>query len=293
MIKKVAVFNDLSGFGKCSLTAAIPVLSALGVTPHPVPTAVLTGQGGYPVFYCRDLTDMLKDYTKAWKANGAKFDAIYSGYLTCPNQIDCVLDFIDEFKKDNTFLVVDPVMGDNGRVYRIFSEELLEKMQCLVKDASLITPNLTEACLLAGEKYEDIIAIEDPEELIQRVCNIGEKIRNNAYVEQDVVITGVRTKEEDSMYIYNVGITKVGNIKVGSHMFDKSFSGTGDIFSSALCGLKLNNYTIFESMNIANDFLYHSIADTMNDKVSGNDGIYFEKHLIKLMKARCDYERKS
>ncbi|MBQ8044667.1 MAG: pyridoxamine kinase [Clostridia bacterium] len=291
MIKKVAVFNDLSGFGKCSLTAAIPVLSALGVSPHPVPTAVLTGQGGYPVFYCKDMTDMLGKYIKAWKANDAKFDAIYSGYLTGPRQIDYVLEFIKEFKKENTFLLVDPVMGDNGRVYSIFSEELLDKMKLLVADADLITPNLTEACLLAGEQYEDVVSVKDSDKLIDKVITIGDRIRSKSNVKQDVIITGVRTKEEDSMYIYNVGITNEGNFKIGSHMFNKSFSGTGDIFSSTMCGLKLNDVSTSESMNIANEFLYHSIADTMNDKVSGNDGIYFEKHLYKLIKERCDYER--
>ncbi len=293
MLKKVAVFNDLSGFGKCSLTAAIPILSVLGITPHPVPTAVLTGQSGYPVYFCKDMTNMLADYTKAWKANDAHFNGIYSGYLTGPKQIDCIIEFIEEFKTEDTFILVDPVMGDIGKVYSIFSEELLEKMKILVNKANLVTPNITEACLLANENYDNIVKITDSEELIKKVIDIGQNIRANAINNQDVIITGVRTIEDDSMYIYNVGITSEGNIKVGTHMFDKSFSGTGDVFASAMCGLKLNGYSTIDSMNIANDFLYHSIADTMNDKVSRKEGIHFEKHLIDLAKERNNYEGKN
>ena len=96
-MKNVALINDLSGYGRCSLTAAIPVISALGITCHPMPTAILTGQSGYPVFYCEDMTNMLPRYTEAWKQNKATFDGIYSGYLTGPDQIDCLEEFIKRF----------------------------------------------------------------------------------------------------------------------------------------------------------------------------------------------------
>jgi pyridoxal/pyridoxine/pyridoxamine kinase len=166
LAKNVAVFNDISGYGKCSLTAAIPVLSVLGSTPHPIVTEVLTGQGGYAVRYSRDLTDMLPEYIKAWKDNKATFEAIYSGYLTGDKQIDYVLEFIDEFAKEDTFVLIDPVMGDNGKVYKTFSKELLCKMRELTKRAHLITPNITEACLLAGIDYDEICNIIDAQELV-------------------------------------------------------------------------------------------------------------------------------
>ena len=128
MTKKVAVFNDLSGFGRCSLTAAIPVLAALGIQCNPIPTMVLTGQGGYAVSFRKDLTDMLDNYTKAWKENKAVFDGIYTGYLTGATQIASVFAFLEEFRKEDTFLLVDPVMGDDGKLYSTYTNELVEKM---------------------------------------------------------------------------------------------------------------------------------------------------------------------
>ena len=124
-MKKAALIHDLSGFGKCSLTAAIPVLSALGVQCCPVATAVLTGQTGYPCYHCTDLTAMLPDYIDAWGKNNAHFDAIYSGFLTGAKQISQVLDFIRYFREEHTLLLVDPVMGDDGNAYPFFTPGLL------------------------------------------------------------------------------------------------------------------------------------------------------------------------
>ena len=284
MAKNIAVFNDISGFGKCSLTAAIPVLSVLGATPHPIVTEVLTGQGGYAVRYSRDLTDMLPEYIKAWKENNATFEAIYSGYLTGDKQIDYVHEFIDEFGGEDTFVLIDPVMGDNGKVYSIFSEELLCKMRKLTKRAHLITPNITEVCLLAGIDYNELCNIVEANELINRVYEIGKMLRENALVEQDVVVTGVKCLYNGRPYIYNVAITKDGCDYYRSHFFERSFSGTGDLFASAMCGLKLTGLDTIKSMEVAGEFLYHSIADTMNSNCIEKEGVEFEKHLISLVK---------
>ena len=137
-MKKAAVIHDLSGFGKCSLTAAIPVLSALGVQCCPVATAVLTGQTGYPCYHCTDLTAMLPDYIDAWGKNNAHFDAIYSGFLTGAEQISQVLDFIRQFREEHTLLLVDPVMGDDGNAYPFFTPGLLNGMKELTLEADVI-----------------------------------------------------------------------------------------------------------------------------------------------------------
>ena len=210
-----------------------------------------------------------------------------------PKQIDCVLEFIDEFKEKNTFILIDPVMGDNGRVYSIYSSDLLENMRTLTSKANLITPNITEACLLAGEDYEKITQIKDSNEMLNQVISIGERLKSNAIVDQDVVITGVKTYMENKPYIYNIAITKQGVVKSGQKLFDKSFSGTGDVFASAMCGLRLNGYSTIDGINIATDFLYKSIADAMADGVEGNEGIYFERHLKDMTKVRYNYERES
>lgn len=282
-MKEIAVFNDLSGYGKCSLSVALPILSVLGCTCHAIPTAVLTGQGGYAHFHCQEMTEMLPQYASNWKKNNAKLDSIYTGYMTSPEQIDIVSSFIDTFSQDNPFLLVDPVMGDHGRVYRIFSENLLKKMKTLVKRANMITPNLTEACLLAGVDFETFTSITDNEELLSKVSQLALQLQNTSNTKQDVIITGVRLKQISSQYIYIVAAIN-GQIEIyKSYLFDKSFSGTGDIFSSAMCGLKMKGYSTKESIKIAGDFLYHSIADTMNENSSGNDGILFESHLCELI----------
>lgn len=283
MTKKVAVFNDLSGFGRCSLTAAIPVLATLGIQCNPIPTMVLTGQGGYAVSFRKDLTDMLDNYTKAWKENHAVFDGIYTGYLTGAEQIASVFAFLEEFRKENTFLLVDPVMGDNAKTYKIYSEELLASMKVLSKQANLITPNLTEACLLSDVPFEEVFSITEKEKLLEKVTELATILRKNATVKQDVVITGVKILEGTHQFVYNVALTDEGISYFSSHLFDKSFSGTGDLFSSTMCGLRLNGYATKEALKIAGNFLYHSISDTMNENIDGNDGIEFEKHLKELI----------
>ena len=268
MIKKVAVFNDLSGFGKCSLTAAIPVLSVLGVQCNPIPTMVLTGQGGFKVASRKDLTEMLPDYTYAWRKNGACFDGIYSGYLTCPKQIEYVMDFLKVFRKKHTFLLVDPVMGDNGRTYNIYSKELLEGMKELSRQANLITPNLTEACLLSDTPLEEVFYLFSKKELLEKVSQIAYKLRDASVTRQDVIITGVKVQEDNDWFIYNVALTPNGICFYASEWFNQSFSGTGDLFASAMCGLRVNGYSTEEALPIAGDFLHHSIADTFEPMIT-------------------------
>lgn len=282
-MKKAAVINDLSGFGKCSLTAAIPVLSALGVQCCPLATAVLTGQTGYPYFHCTDLTDMMPQYIDAWTQNNAHFDAIYSGYMTGRKQIEHLLDLITQFRRDDTLLLVDPVMGDDGRVYGIYSDDLLDGMKELSRKADVITPNLTEACLLSGIDIAKAMNYHDAESFLSFASETAEKLRELAERPQDVVITGVKCRKEETPFIYNIAVTERGVHTSRSHLFNRSFSGTGDLFASVLCGCRVNGMTTEDSIDLAGRFLYHSIADTMNDNIPPNDGINFEKYLVDLL----------
>ena len=288
-MKKVAVMNDLSGFGKCSLTAAIPVLSALGVQCCPLPSAVLTNQTGYPHYHFTDLSDMLTDYIDAWEKNGAHFDGIYSGFMMSSEQINSFIGFLEHFYENDTFLLVDPVMGDDGRMYSIYSPQLLESTRTLSRKADLITPNLTEACLLAGYDLEKVYQNATKENLFSVAIDMGTKLRESAEKNQDVVITGIKCKDDASPFIYNLAITSEGIFENKSHFFNKSFSGTGDLFASVMCGCHLNGISTFESMKLASSFLYHSIADTMNDDISPSDGVNFEKFLIELIKGGTSY----
>lgn len=284
MTKKAAVINDLSGFGKCSLTAAIPILSVLGIQCCPMPTAVLTGQSGYSYFHCTDLTEMMPKYTDAWSKNDVSFDAIYSGYMTGRNQIEHLLDFISVFHAKDTFLLVDPVMGDDGRVYGMYSEELLAGMQALSQKADLITPNLMESCLLLNKDYTNVFSIVSSEKLLSLAEEFAYELRSRAAKTQDVVITGIKCRDREDPLICNLVLTEQGAYISSTPFFDKSYSGTGDLFSSILCGYRLNGFSTNDSVDAAGQFLYDCISDTISEETSGNDGICFEKNLYKLIK---------
>lgn len=292
-MKKAAVINDLSGFGKCSLTAAIPVLSALGVQCCPLATAVLTGQTGYSYYHCRDLTDMIPDYTDAWSRNNEHFDAIYTGFLNGPGQAEAVMDFLFHFRTKETFLLVDPVMGDDGKVYKIFSPALLAGMKRLTEDADLITPNLTEACLLADVDPAEIHVHKGENQLITFAEEIADKLRCRARRPQDVVITGVKCRQESTPVICNVAATDKGISINRSPFFDRSFSGTGDLLASILCGCRLNGMDTEAAVALAGRFLNHSIADTMKENTPSAAGINFEAHLIELIMEGTNYGKDS
>ena len=147
-MKKIAVLNDLSGMGKCSLTAAIPVISVMGIQACPLPTAVLSAQTGFPSYYCDDYTDRMDAIMEEWKKMDFYPDGIYTGFLADARQADKAVEFIEQFAKEDTKILIDPVMGDNGEEYPIYTEALCEKMRFLVRRATVITPNLTEALLL-------------------------------------------------------------------------------------------------------------------------------------------------
>ena len=282
-MKQVAVFNDISGFGNCSLAAALPVLSVLGVQCNPIPTMSLTGQGGYSVAYRKDLTEMLPLYTEAWSANDATFAGIYSGYLTGPQQIGHVFDFLSAFRKEQTFLLVDPVMGDNGHTYQIYSAELLDGMKRLSRQADLITPNLTEACLLAYVAPEDLLSDIAPEQRVDQAIEIACALRNLAERPQDVVITGVVSHSQNGNSVSNIACTENG-IHISSFpWFEKSYSGTGDLFASAMCGLRMNGYSTSQAMDITARFLHCSIEDGAAINADKNNGVPFQRHLKELI----------
>ena len=260
-MKKAAVFNDLSGFGKCSLTAAIPVLSAQGVQCCPMASAVLTNQTGYEYHKCTDLTAMIKDYIDNWQKNNAHFDGIYSGFMTGSKQIELFMDFLDVFYEKNTMLLVDPVMGDDGRTYGIYSAALLDGMKALSRKADVITPNLTEACLLADYDIEKVYSDTRKDVLLPLATEISEKLRDLSGKNQDVIITGIKCRDDKSPFIYNLVTTANGTTTHRSHFFDVSFSGTGDLFASVICGSRLNGFSTEEAAERAGKFLYDSIAE--------------------------------
>lgn len=276
MTKSAAVINDLSGFGKCSLTAAIAVLSIMEIQPCPLPTAILTNQTGYKDHYCYDFSKHMPFYTEMWQKNNAHFDGIYSGYIAGERQVDFIQEFIKAFRKSDTKVIVDPVMGDNGSLYSAYSNATCEKMKQLAKSADIITPNLTELCILSGEDFNSVIEKTDSTFFFEYI----EKIARNALFHDDmkIVVTGIK---KDG-FIYN-GVFEKGNTAFfRAKEYGDSFSGTGDIFSSIICGSVLNDISLSKAVENATNFIESVIKGTVKEPYEKNHGIDFEKYLYRL-----------
>lgn len=283
MTKKIAVINDLSGFGRCSLTAAISVLSVMGVQACPLPTAILTAQTGYPSYYCDNYTDKMEYFRSEWKKMNQHFDGIYTGFVSDEKQITQILRFINTFKSTDTFLLVDPVMGDEGQPYPIYTPTLLEKMYELAVSADIITPNLTELCLLTDSDYQSLISHDSPDELIQIIRTLGQEFCKKG--PKHVIVTGIRFQDRD-------GIAKMGNLLVDSKAFSLfsfpyiggSYSGTGDLFASCIAAGTVRGYSLPSVIQTAGDFLEQSLIDSVKEQIPHNDGVNYEQYLPLLLK---------
>lgn len=276
MIKKAAVINDLSGFGKCSLTATIAVLSVMGVQPCPMPTAVLTNQTGYKNHYCIDLTGELCHYKEMWGLNNECFDGIYSGYIADKKQVDIIFDFINTFRKSSTVVLVDPVMGDNGKLYSAFDNGTCKKVCSLAKSADIITPNLTELCILTNTDFESLNSHCKSTDFLERISNIAKSAISHS--EQRIVVTGIK---KDGC-LYNGVFSKRDCSFVKSECHGDSFSGTGDIFASIVFASIINSESLVSAVEKASSFIEKATADTVKKPYDRNNGINFEKFLYQL-----------
>lgn len=281
MTKKIAVINDLSGFGRCSLTAAISVISAMGVQPCPLPTAILTAQTNYPSYYCDDYTDKMEHFRREWKKMGQTFDGIYTGYVAGEAQIRQILNFIDTFRTPDTFLLVDPVMGDDGTTYDMFTPALLQKMKVLALQADIITPNLTELCLLTDTDYHHITHTSDHHRMIQDITRLGQSFCQNGPTH--IIVTGIHFRDENgSGQMGNLYITAHDSTLVSFPYIGGSYSGTGDLFASCLAAGIARGNDIPSTIQLAGDFLENALTDSVAEQVPANDGVNYEKYLSML-----------
>ena len=266
MLKKVAAINDLSGIGKCSLSAALPILSALKVQCCPLPTAILSSQTGFDEYTFLDLTNEMEEYYTTWKNLNLNIDTICSGFLGSINQIDIVSNFINS--NPNAFIIVDPVLGDNGLLYPIFNKKTCEKMKELVRHSDLITPNITEACLLLNKKYKDDFSEKEVINIAKELSHLGPN---------KVIITGIIKNNK----IYNLSYDKEKNksFTYGLPYNKCSYSGTGDVFVSIVCGLITNNYDLDFAVKTASDFIYKCVSFTSKYENDRNQGVMFEMFL--------------
>ncbi|MEM1486168.1 pyridoxamine kinase [Oscillospiraceae bacterium PP1C4] len=275
-VPKVAAIHDLSGLGRCSLTAAIPILSAMGMQACPLPTAVLSNQTGFSSYTCVDMSRYIEKFVGEWKRLGVQFNGIYSGFLCNEQQVGQVAHLIDDLRGQSTVVVVDPVLGDSGELYPVFHPHMCDAMQTLIAKADIITPNLTEACILTGRDYAVVAADNDPEciwKIAEQLSEMGPK---------NVVITGIPI----GAYIYNFGYSKLEHkqFSVKTRRMGTSYSGTGDILASILCGGVVRGDSLESALETAAKLLENAIADTYAEATDPNEGIAFENYLHLLIR---------
>lgn len=267
---RAALFHDLSGFGKCSLTVALPILSAADIEASCIPTAVLsTHTGGFEGFTFRDLTEDLPAFLKHWEDLGLKFNAVYSGYLGSPKQADLLLNFVDR-TEGNPIFYVDPVMADNGSLYPGFDQSMVEAMKKVAARADYLLPNMTEAAFLLDEEYQPGPYTEDyVKGVAKRLSELGPKA---------IILTGIGFDDHTTgAYIYDR--EKDETAYVPSDLLPGLFHGTGDVFSSFVLSGIMNGLSLENAVKIAVDLTSRAIAKTIVMKKPSREGVEFEHTL--------------
>ena len=274
--KRVAAINDLSGFGRCSLTVAIPVLSAMGVQCCPLPTAFLsTHTGGFTGFTFLDMTEEMPKVAAHWQELDLRFHAIYSGFLASERQIGIVSDFIRTFRRSDTLVVIDPVMGDDGKAYQTYTSALCSGMAHLAELADVITPNLTEAAFLLGRPYD---------QLPQEEAGLQELVRElGLHGRRSVVLTGVSLSPgKTGAMCFDAKTSRTETVQVD--MIAHPLLGTGDIFASVLTGALVRGDTLFSAAAQAADFVRACAVHTAAQNLPLREGVDFEPMLGLLTK---------
>jgi pyridoxine kinase len=269
--KRVLAIHDISCFGKCSLTAALPIISAAGAECTVMPTAVLsTHTGGFKGYTYRDLTEDLLPILEHWRTLDIRFDAIYTGFLGSFEQIDIVSKIFGELRGEDTIVIVDPVMADNGELYPIFGKDFPNGMRKLCEQADVIVPNITEAVLLLGEEYvKGPYSKEYIEGLLKRLGGIGA---------EKIVLTGVFFDTERlGAAAYD---TATGNISYSFHdLIPGYYHGTGDVFGSVIVSALMNGSDLAEANGLAVEFTAKSIKRTKDAGTDVRFGVNFEDGL--------------
>lgn len=265
--KKIAIINDISGFGRCSMTVALPIVSAMRVQGCPVPTSILSNHLAFPHCHFDDYTDQMPDYLKVWEQLGLSFDGILCGFLGSVDQIRIVEHFIASQAAHQPAVIIDPVMGDHGKAYRTITPAHCAEMKKLVSSASIITPNITEACLLTDTPYRE--SGWDKESL--------EKLTHELHVmgPSHVVITGIL---ENDTYVNYVSYDDV-SCTYTTPVSGESRPGTGDIFASIIAADAVNKTAFLTSVKKAADFIRTCTAASSQAGIPVKEGVCFENFL--------------
>ncbi len=265
--KKIAVINDFCGFGRCSIAVSLPIISAMKIQCCPLPTSVFSNHTGFKSFYHTDFTEHMEKYMAEWAKLDLKFNGILSGFLGSADQIDIVKQFLKRFKDEQTITVIDPVMGDYGKLYPTYSLRLAQQMCSLVPYADILTPNLTEACILTNTPYRVDMTDDELKTLCHKLSELGP---------EKIVISGLEREGDLVNYVYEAGKTPV---VVTEHKVGPCRSGTGDVFSSIIAADAVLGKPFVESVQHASSFIAKVLRRTVELDLPKTDGLCFEEFL--------------
>lgn len=268
--RKAAIINDFSSFGRCSLMTSVPILSAMRIQCCPVPTSIFTNHTGFPRFSKLDCTDWTGNYIADWKAIGLGFEAIQTGFLASQAQMDFVLEFVEAFHARHTLISVDPVMGDYGKLYTSYDPALAARMPELLKVADVLTPNLTEACILAKRPFMENPTESEIADLAAEICAPNARC---------AVISGVHRGGNLLNFIYtkDCGCDVVEVPKIG---VDRS--GTGDVFASVILGSMMCGRSFGDAVRTAIAFVTETVTRAEGMGIPPTDGLPIEETLSRL-----------
>ena len=284
-VPRLAMINDIAGFGRCSTTVSLPVISVMKVQVCPVPTSVLSNHLGFPLCHFDDYTSHMRDYIKVWNELGLTFDGLYCGFLGNEEQIDIVREFVEMFRPP--LFLLDPVMGDHGRAYSSITETHVQKMKELLPLADIITPNITEVCLLTGTPWKDgEWTMQELSGLCERLADICQQesvSSGEASVgtvsSASIVITGIRQGDSLVNFLWDDGVYTT----VSTPIAGASRPGTGDIFASILAADAVRGETLLSSVQKAANFVGLCIAGSEKTGTPVQEGVVFEKYLAALL----------
>ena len=285
-VPRLAMINDIAGFGRCSTTVSLPVISVMKVQVCPVPTSVLSNHLGFPLCHFDDYTSHMRDYIKVWNELGLTFDGLYCGFLGNEEQINIVREFVEMFRPP--LFLLDPVMGDHGRAYSSITETHVQKMKGLLPLADIITPNITEACLLTGTPWKDgEWTMQELSGLCERLADIcqqesvtsGEASTGTTANGASIVITGIRQGDSLVNFLWDDGVYTT----VSTPIAGASRPGTGAIFASILAADAVRGEPLLSSAQQAANFVGLCIAGSEKAGTPVQEGVVFEKYLAALL----------
>ena len=272
-MKRILTIQDISCLGKCSITVALPIISAMGVETTILPTAVLSTHTMFPDFTVKDLTDQLLPITEHWKSQNVKFDAIYTGYLGSAEEIEIAKKIFADFGGDDTLIFIDPVMADNGKLYPAFDLEYAKLNAGLCGEADIIVPNLTEACFMTDTEYREDYDKAYIDELLQKLARLGAK---------KVILTGIAFNDGKTG-VYGLDTVTGETIAYENDHIDASFHGTGDIFASVSVGALTRGLSLNAAFKLAADYTADTIRATLDNPAKPWYGVDFEATIPQLV----------